>query len=76
MGRLRRQRTGPLGVSLGGMDQEPRYGDYPTTAAYELAWYTWRAVRRDSRLTDAESWARFEVMRERLAASDAGSDPR
>ena len=40
---------------------EPRRQDFPDHDAYLLAWYTWRALRRDGRLTDEERAARFEV---------------
>lgn len=40
---------------------EPRREDFPDHDAYLLAWYTWRSVRRDERLTDDERAAQFEV---------------
>lgn len=40
----------------------PRYEDYPTTAAYELAFHIARAQRRDELLTREESAAQFEVI--------------
>ncbi len=52
----------------GGMGEQPQYGDYPTKAAYELAWYTWRAIRRDGRLTRDEMEAQLDAIRERIAA--------
>lgn len=39
----------------------PRREDFPTRDAYLLAWYTWRAIERDGRLTDQERAAQFEV---------------
>ncbi|WP_425244840.1 hypothetical protein [Streptomyces sp. NEAU-NA10] len=47
---------------------EPRYEDYPTHDAYLLAWYTWRALRRDERLTDEELTAQFEVTEQFIKA--------
>lgn len=32
----------------------PRREDFATHDAYLLAWYTWRALRRDAELTDEE----------------------
>ena len=43
------------------MNGEPRREDFPTRNAYLLAWYTWRAIQRDGRLTDEERTAQFEV---------------
>lgn len=40
---------------------EPRRQDFPTHDAYLLAWYTWRALRRDGELTDEERAVQFEV---------------
>ena len=40
----------------------PRYEDYPTTGAYELAFHIARAQRRDELLTREESAAQFEVI--------------
>lgn len=39
----------------------PNREDYPDNAAYELAWYTWRAIQRDGRLNSEELDAQFEV---------------
>lgn len=39
----------------------PDREDYPDNAAYELAWYTWRAIQRDGRLNGEELDAQFEV---------------
>ncbi|MFF7527319.1 hypothetical protein [Streptomyces pseudovenezuelae] len=41
---------------------QPRRDDFPSHDAYLLAWYTWRSIRRDSRLTDAESAAKYDVV--------------
>lgn len=43
------------------MSGQPRRQDFLTDAAYLLAWYTWRAIERDGRLTDEERAAQFEV---------------
>ena len=53
-----------MGHSLDALAALPtlRYEDYPTHDAYLLAWYTWRALRRDARLTDDELGAQFDVM--------------
>jgi hypothetical protein len=40
----------------------PRYEDYPTTAAYELAFHIARAQRRDELLTREESAAQLKVI--------------
>lgn len=40
---------------------EPSRQDFPDHDTYLLAWHTWRALRRDERLTDEERAARFEV---------------
>ncbi|WP_435969321.1 hypothetical protein [Streptomyces sp. Qhu_M48] len=41
---------------------EPQRSNYATTEAYEHAWYTWRAQRRDGRLNSEEMAAQFEVI--------------
>jgi hypothetical protein len=43
-------------------DPEPRYEDYSDHKAYELAWYTWRAQRRDGRPNSEEAAAAWEVV--------------
>lgn len=43
------------------MSVAPRREDFTTHDAYLLAWYTWRALERDGRLTDEERGAQFEV---------------
>jgi hypothetical protein len=40
----------------------PRYEDYPTTAAYELAFRIARAQRRDELLTREESAGQLKVI--------------
>lgn len=53
---------------------QPRRDDFPSHDAYLLAWYTWRSTRRDSRLTDAESEAKHDVV-ERHVRKLTGSTP-
>ncbi|MFE2352219.1 hypothetical protein [Kitasatospora cineracea] len=31
-------------------------------AEYQVEWYLWRALLRDDRLTEAEGWARYDVL--------------
>jgi hypothetical protein len=45
---------------------QPRREDFPTHDAYLLAWYTWRAVQRDGRLTDEEMAAAYAVKEARV----------
>jgi hypothetical protein len=45
---------------------EPRYDDYPTPEAYQLAWYTWRAVQRDGRLNPEEHAAQWDVIEDAI----------
>lgn len=47
-----------------GPTAEPRRGDYPTHDAYLLAWHTWRAVERDSRLSPEEYAVRGAAVEE------------
>lgn len=51
---------------------EPRYEDYPTHDDYLLAWHTWRALRRDERLTDEELAAQFEVIEQAIKSRTPG----
>lgn len=46
--------------------QAPRREDFPTHDAYLQAWYTWRALERDGRLTDEERAAQFEVTEDHI----------
>lgn len=46
------------------MNEPPRRFEYATVEAYRQAWYLWRAIQRDSRLTDAELDAKFGVLYE------------
>ncbi|MFE1767250.1 hypothetical protein ACFW81_23905 [Streptomyces angustmyceticus] len=49
-------------------EQGPHRFAYSTTEAYELGWYTWRALRRDAEPTRAERDAAFEVLEAHLSA--------
>ncbi|MFI6274297.1 hypothetical protein [Streptomyces sp. NPDC050988] len=46
----------------------PRYEDYPTTEAYELAFRIARAQRQDGRLNREESAAQLAVIEQHLRA--------
>lgn len=52
---------------VGGMSGEPKHDDYPSTDAHLQAWYLWRALRREERLTDTERQAAFEAFEWALA---------
>jgi hypothetical protein len=58
-----------------GMSAPPpdRY-DYATHDEYLLAWYTWRAIRRDERPTRAEWLVQLGVLAERLNLTDVLAD--
>jgi hypothetical protein len=45
---------------------EPYRPDFGSYGNYTAAWYYWRAVRRDARLTGAEMDARLAVRVERV----------
>ncbi|MCZ7414300.1 hypothetical protein [Streptomyces sp. WMMC897] len=47
---------------------QPQYGDYPTQDAYLLAWYTWRALRRDAELNPQERAAQWPVIEDHIRA--------
>lgn len=51
---------------------QPRREDFDTRAGYLAAWYTWRALRRDERLTDAELDAKYGVIEAAIRARSAG----
>ena len=40
----------------------PDHAAHSTHGAYLLNWYTWRALRRDGRLSDAENAAGTEAL--------------
>lgn len=46
----------------------PRYEDYPTTEAYELAFHIARAQRQDGLLNREESAAQFAVIEQHIRA--------
>lgn len=52
---------------------EPYRDDYPSHDAYLLAWYTWRAQRRDGELNPEENAAAFAVLEGHIRARCAGS---
>jgi hypothetical protein len=51
---------------LSGRSEAPHRYAYPSVRDYELGFYTWRAMRRDDRLTAAEERAREPVALQRL----------
>lgn len=48
------------------MSDEPRGEDYPDHASYLLAWYTWRANRRDERFNSEELAAYYDTKEARV----------
>lgn len=51
---------------------QPLRQDFGPLADYERAWYLWRAISIDARLTSAELDARFRVLAERLGYPGVG----
>ena len=47
-------------------DPHPLREDYPTTRAYEEAFWMWRARQRDARLNDEERAAQWDVIEHTL----------
>lgn len=41
---------------------QPQRGDFATNGEYEQAWYVWRALWRDDRMSDDELKAQFEAL--------------
>jgi hypothetical protein len=51
---------------LAARSEAPHLHAYPSKQAYLLGWHTWRALRRDGRLTTAEAEVQFICLAERL----------
>ena len=47
-------------------EESPHFGAYPDEDAYLLGWHTWRQIRRDSRLNEAESAVRWAGIERRI----------
>jgi hypothetical protein len=51
---------------------EPHFDDYPSTEAYRLAWFTWRAIQRNGRLNPEEHAAQWDVIEDAIINRRSG----